>query len=296
MRDLTKYPYGKSPLDITATDFGLGWLAGVRHLKTTSARESFWHRHREIQLLYCVKGEVVYEFERLPRTVLTTGHYIVIPAGLPHRHHLAIDPASHRVELMIAPESARTIRGTAPADVVSRARKRLLAQRCRPVAADRELGGLFTELDALADRGRERLTADEMALARTLGTLILLRCNARRRQLARKDEGRMMDEAVAWLERHAGERVHIDRLVAYMGYSRTRLFDLFREHTGLPPADYLARLRIRRARELLARPGSPIGEVARECGFATLQHFSTAFRRQTGLTPTEWRNRCGQSE
>ena len=42
-----------------------------------------------------------------------------------------------------------------------------------------------------------------------------------------------MDETLAWLEAHYAEPIDIDRLVAYTGYSRSRLFDIFKEHTGL---------------------------------------------------------------
>ena len=100
-----------------------------------------------------------------------------------------------------------------------------------------------------------------------------------------------MDEAVAWLEHHFAENVRMDRLVAYMGYSRSRLFDLFRKHTGLSPADYLARYRIRTARKMLETTDRKVSDVARACGFSTPQYFNAAFRRLTGLAPSEWRAR-----
>ena len=85
------------------------------------------------------------------------------------------------------------------------------------------------------------------------------------------------------------EKFSIERLVAHVGYSRTHVFTLFRKATGLTPADYLTRLRIRRARELLRSTDLPAAEIAAACGFATPSAFNAVFKRTTGVTPISWR-------
>lgn len=295
-RGMGKHAYGQQPPDIGGRDLGLGWLAGVRHLKSLSATGSFWHRHREIQLLYCFKGEFSYEFRSLPPEVLTAGHLIVIPAGMEHRHLQAIDPAGHRVEMLIgAVRGAPRRYSLFPPSVAANLIADISGQICTPVACPRELSALFMELDALAESARSRsLPPNDLALARTLSCLILQRCAAQRGASAapaHRDGARLMDEAVAWLETHYSEQIRMDRLVAYMGYSRSRLFDLFKKHTGLSPADWLARYRIRRARDMLSAGGASVSGVAKACGFASPQYFNAAFKRQTGLTPSSWRTR-----
>ena len=42
---MKEYAYGQQPSDIPVKALGLGWLAGVRHLKTSTATSSFWHTH-----------------------------------------------------------------------------------------------------------------------------------------------------------------------------------------------------------------------------------------------------------
>lgn len=287
-----KYAYGQQPPDIGERAFALGWLAGVRHLKMSSASGSFWHSHGEIQFLYCIKGEFGYEFERHAPAVLTAGHFIAIPPGLRHRHQQAIDPAGHRIEALVRPSAPRGALSPFPRKVARSLAAALLREPCRPVPVPRPLGQTFLELDALAARGERDLSPEDLALARTLASIALLRCAEPRgdAQPARAD-ARLMDEAVTWLERHHAENVRMDRLVDYMGYSRSRLFELFRKHTGLSPADYLARYRMRRARELLASTDDKVSAVARACGFSAPQYFNAAFRRQTGLTPTGWREK-----
>lgn len=285
------FAYGQRPPDIGGDRLGLGWLIGVRHLKSGAATESFWHAHAQMQLLHCFKGEFVYEFRGAPPTVLTAGHFMVIPARMEHRHQRAIDPAGHRIELLLGPASGRDARyGVFPKATADRLVAELAKRSCRPIPSTRELADIFRELDSIAAEPAASRPPERLALARALASLALLRCVTRRpAQQAHRQEARLMDEAVAWLRRHASERVRMDRLVAYMGYSRSRLFDLFRRHTGLSPADWLARHRVKLACDRLEETGDPISAVAKDCGYSSAQYFISAFKRQTGVTPSAWR-------
>ena len=282
--------YGQQPSDLDERHLKLGWVKGVRHLKSLSAAGSFWHTHDAVQLLYCIKGEFGYEFEDRASVILPAGRFIVIPAGLPHRHVQAIDPAGHRIEILLA--HPRTRRG-AFVGFTPRVYRDLLAQlltrRCRSLPVTRELAALFIELDGLAERGARALSATELALARALATMILLRTADPRRVPSAKAPTRLMEEAVAWLKAHYAERVRIERLVAYMGYSKSRFFTLFKEHTGLTPSDWLGRYRIRQAQRRLQATDLDIARVAKESGFASPQYFIACFRRHTGTTPSQWR-------
>ena len=65
---------------------------------------------------------------------------------------------------------------------------------------------------------------------------------------------------------------------------------LFKRSTGVPPHQFLLRHRIDEARELLAAQRVPIAEIARSVGFRTPSHFTTTFRRVTGMTPSAYRS------
>lgn len=288
---MAKYAYGQQPSDLDDRALGLGWLKGVRHLMMSSAGESFWHSHREIQLLYCFRGEFGYEFADGNGETLTAGHYIVIPAHLRHRHTQAIDPAGHRIELLIKPSAGKGEFSPFPASVVKSLAASILQKACTVQPVSREVDALFRKLDSLAERGASSLSPEEMALARTLASLSLQACaeiDGKTAQTA-KPQARLMEEATAWLKANFSKSVRMDKLVKYMGYSRSRLFDLFRAHTGLTPADYLARYRIKTARKILAQTNRKVSDVAKSCGFSSAQYFNSVFRRQTGLTPSAWR-------
>lgn len=98
-----------------------------------------------------------------------------------------------------------------------------------------------------------------------------------------------MDEALEWLRCHSAEQITMDQLIAYMGYSRSRFFSLFKSHTGQSPIDWLTQFRINSAKRLLAESDSSIARIAKSCGFADPAFFARAFRRRAGSSPTEFR-------
>jgi AraC-like DNA-binding protein len=73
------------------------------------------------------------------------------------------------------------------------------------------------------------------------------------------------------------------------GASRTALADHFTEHVGKPPMAYLAAWRMQIAATLLTSGPLTVAQVADRVGYESEASFSKAFKRQTGLSPSEWR-------
>ena len=63
----------------------------------------------------------------------------------------------------------------------------------------------------------------------------------------------------------------------------------FQHSTGLPPHRFVVQQRIARARALLATHEQSVAQISRLVGFRTPSHFTTVFRRVTGLTPGAYR-------
>ncbi|MBP2302766.1 helix-turn-helix domain-containing protein [Azospirillum picis] len=80
-----------------------------------------------------------------------------------------------------------------------------------------------------------------------------------------------------------------DRLCLALGLSRSALYTLFEPHQGV--ARYILGRRLLRVRECLSDAADPrrIGEIAFSFGFGSEAHFSRAFRRAFGCTPSEAR-------
>ena len=66
-----------------------------------------------------------------------------------------------------------------------------------------------------------------------------------------------------------------------------------RAMTGITPAAYITAIRIGEAKRMLVEePQSTISEVAYHCGYADVAHFSHAFRRVVGCSPTEFKKKA----
>ena len=75
-------------------------------------------------------------------------------------------------------------------------------------------------------------------------------------------------------------------LAAQLGVSERQASRLLRDELGTSFTDYVAALRIERAKKLLATTLEPITDVALETGWQSLSHFNAVFRRRVGSTPT----------
>ena len=294
MLAMEKHAYGHRPPDIGAADFGGGWIRGVRHLASRSAKGSFWHRHEETAVVCCLHGEYTYEFHGIPPVALFAGQFLVIPAQCEHRHIRAIDPIGDRLEILLAPNPPRTLRHSAFTQESCRTLHAALLKRALvPAKCGKELLDVCRQLHALAGRTARALSPEELGLARILCQYALYRMSSPPEPIHERAAVPFAD-IMSWLEKHLAEKIDLDRLVAHIGYSRTQVFTLFRKHTGLTPVDCLTRLRVRRACQLLETSNQKVCDIALACGFMTSAAFNATFRKQCGVTPLQWRARAGE--
>lgn len=81
----------------------------------------------------------------------------------------------------------------------------------------------------------------------------------------------------------------LGELAKSTGLSRTYLSYVFKEVTGMRLQDYLTRIRLEKAKDLLGNIDLKIKQIAHEAGFSDPNYFCRAFKRKTGLNPTNWR-------
>ncbi len=98
-----------------------------------------------------------------------------------------------------------------------------------------------------------------------------------------------LETLLAEMQRHPEHPYPISGLSRRLGVNAVYLNRLFTRATGLPPHAYLASLRIKAAKAMLARGNASIAAIARKLGYSSPQHLATHFRRETGLSPRAWR-------
>lgn len=83
----------------------------------------------------------------------------------------------------------------------------------------------------------------------------------------------------------------IQELAQLCGISRGHLMRTFKASTGQPLHQYIAEERLSAAQQLLSEDRLSIKEIAASLGFCNTGHFTTAFRRKAGMTPSDFRRR-----
>ncbi len=97
------------------------------------------------------------------------------------------------------------------------------------------------------------------------------------------------EAAKCYLAHRLGQRITLDDVARAVHASPFHLARVFRQRTGLPLHRYLTRLRLRASIERLSDGASDLTALALELGFSSHSHFSDAFRREFGRSPSEVR-------
>ena len=95
---------------------------------------------------------------------------------------------------------------------------------------------------------------------------------------------------------HSDDELSLAALARIVNMSATYFSSKFKEVTGIRFVDYVARVRIEKARSFLLDPNRRVSEVAYEVGFLSLSQFNRAFRKICGESPTEYRAKLSSAE
>ena len=101
----------------------------------------------------------------------------------------------------------------------------------------------------------------------------------------------MISRAKQYIQDHQDEDLSLSQVAKAVNTSTFYFCKLFKKVTGLNFTDYVSRLRIEKAKNLLLNPNLRISEIAYEVGFQSLTHFNRVFKKIMGQSPTEYRQK-----
>lgn len=107
-------------------------------------------------------------------------------------------------------------------------------------------------------------------------------------------EDEVIKQVQDYIEKHYDEKISVDDLALKFGLSRRNLERRFRKVTYNSIVEYLQRVRIEAAKQTLERNRENVNEAMYKAGYNDIKAFRTTFKKLTGLSPLEYRNKYSQ--
>lgn len=99
----------------------------------------------------------------------------------------------------------------------------------------------------------------------------------------------VIKKAKEYIREHQAEKISLGNVAKAVNMSAFYFCKMFKKAAGINFTDYLTRVRIERAQNLLLNPNLRISEIGFEVGFQSLTHFNRVFKKIAGQSPTDYR-------
>ena len=103
----------------------------------------------------------------------------------------------------------------------------------------------------------------------------------------------LVRKAMDYLESNYANTITLNLVATYVHLSPAYLSRIFNEKTGVGFAEYLAQVRLKKAKQQLRMSTDTIDQIAAATGFNSSSYFSAIFKKHEGLTPSEYRTNHG---
>lgn len=100
--------------------------------------------------------------------------------------------------------------------------------------------------------------------------------------------------SLRYIWEHGHEPICIKDLVSVSAMSRRGMHKAFMEHVGRTPGQELQRVRIEHAKRLLSRTSQKVESIAHDSGYQSINSFCVAFKRATGMSAKQFRDRMSR--
>lgn len=104
-------------------------------------------------------------------------------------------------------------------------------------------------------------------------------------------DGERIKQMLAFIEDHLGDTLNTENIARSAALSASECLRCFHATIGVTPIQYVRRLRVQKAAQLLKSTQEKISDIAAQCGFQDMSYFAKAFREIMGCTPTQIRQK-----
>jgi AraC-like DNA-binding protein len=241
---------------------------------------------QEFQIAFPYRGAFVW-YVGQDAVVSDPNQVLFIKGGEPFR--VGHCPPHGFAEVIITPDQRR-LREVAETAGFDLERHPLFAARSSRATPGLQRRRAAFVQQVVGDEGDDEFCADEELVGLMRDALTM----EPPRQFASDHTGRLIRRTKEYLDAHFTELLHLSDVSDAVGASPAYLTDVFRRFEGISLHRYVIQLRL--ARSLVELPhAADLTALALELAFSSHSHFTFAFRRAFGCTPSEYRGRISRS-
>jgi len=233
---------------------------------------------QEFQLVYITQGEGLFASRLRPETDVHEGSILILYPGEWHTYKPAESIGWESYWVGFTGSFAEELLGNQPISI---------ANPVLNIGYDEEIVSLYKKI--LEISSNERPGYQNLLSGIVIHLLSYILYREKNKNLNDKEVFNKIDKARLIIREKLNTAISPEEIAASLNMSYTWFRRMFKNYTGLAPAQYITQLKIQKAKELLSATNKTIKEIAFELGFESVDYFSTQFKKQTSQTPTQFR-------
>lgn len=275
--------------NLAKTEYG---IFVERKLRIPSFHMSYEHYHNYCELFYLKTGKCVYTIKDMEYQ-LKAGDFLIIAPGESHFTRYEGQAPCERIifccQKTAFPEEFQE-NFPEVIDILDRSCKITLEQK-KQYETDRLIQKILQENNLMDEYSSETIRYLLLCLLLTLKRDGNFMVKTKAKETYSKD----INDAVEYITRNFSLPLTLEDVAEHVGLSPTYFSKKFHLTTGSTFKEYLNKIRILQARQMLLTTDDSITKIALNCGFSSSNYFKDIFHRMMGISPRNYRKKSKEA-